>query len=334
MNKFNKLHDKIKYKAFGKVTIQNKRETRKETEKDKPKENEKLWEAQVERAEKEIREIETQEGGKVGQVWEMRKRILGEKKRKVEATAIINPDNKKLIVGRNEIKEVTLNYCKETLSNNEPKEEYKSLIEEKKKAVEDLNKETGGEFVVNKEVFYSKIRKFKQSRKKNYDFLTKGGKKFQEAVFKFSQRMCKEEVFPSEFQNTTLHMVFKGKGRKEVLSDNRFIHSKTWLPRLVEGLVVEGGLREALLGGSSMYQIGGQPRHRPEELVFAMKSIIAKQLKDKKPVIIQCYAIEGYGQHFMSRSLSTKTTVSSTRSFWYNIVLGEIGLIFEQICKR
>ena len=45
-------------------------------------------------------------------------------------------------------------------------------------------------------------------------------------------------------------------------------------------------------------------------------------------------SLEGYGQHFMSRSLSTKTIVSSTWSFWYNIVLGEIGLIFEQICKR
>ena len=97
--------------------------------------------------------------------------------------------------------------------------------------------------------------------------------------------MCTEETFPSEFQNTTLHMVFKGKGRKEVLSDNRFIHSKTWFPRLVEGLVVEGGLRSALIGGSSMYQIGGQPRHRPEELVFVIKSIIAKQLKEKKPMI-------------------------------------------------
>ena len=40
-------------------------------------------------------------------------------------------------------------------------------------------------------------------------------------------------------------------------------------------------------------------------------------------------SLEGYGQHFMSRSLGTKTTVSSTRSFWYNIVLGEIGLISE-----
>ena len=36
-----------------------------------------------------------------------------------------------------------------------------------------------------------------------------------------------------------------------------------------------------------------------------------------------------YGQHIMSRSLGTKMTVSSTRSFWYIIVLGEIGLISE-----
>ena len=32
-------------------------------------------------------------------------------------------------------------------------------------------------------------------------------------------------------------------------------------------------------------------------------------------------SLECYGQHFMSRSLSTKTTVSPARSFWYNKVL-------------
>ena len=32
-------------------------------------------------------------------------------------------------------------------------------------------------------------------------------------------------------------------------------------------------------------------------------------------------SLEGYGQHFMSRLLSTKTTVSPAWSFWYNIVL-------------
>ena len=38
-----------------------------------------------------------------------------------------------------------------------------------------------------------------------------------------------------------------------------------------------------------------------------------------------------YGQHIMSKSLGTKTTDSSTRSFFYIVVLGEIGLISELI---
>ena len=78
------------------------------------------------------------------------------------------------------------------------------------------------------------IAKFKKSGKRNYDFLTKAGPQFQDAIFKFWLRMFKEEDFPEEFQNTTLHMIFikGGKGRKEILLDSRFIcwpcTSGTW----------------------------------------------------------------------------------------------------------
>ena len=73
--------------------------------------------------------------------------------------------------------------------------------------------------------------------------------------------MLAEESFPSSFKNTTLHMVFKGKGRQEDLSCNRFIHCKEWLPRVAESLVVEEGLKQPLIEKSSIYQIGGQPGH-------------------------------------------------------------------------
>ena len=90
-------------------------------------------------------------------------------------------------------------------------------------------------------------------------------------------------------------MIFKGgKGRREILSDNRFIHSKGWFPRLVEGLVVEGGMKEKLIEKSSMFQIGGQPNHAAEELIFVMKSIIAKRMKENKVTIIQCYDISKF----------------------------------------
>ena len=85
-----------------------------------------------------------------------------------------------------------------------------------------------------------------------------------------------------------------GKGKKEILSDNRFIHSKTWMPRLAEALIVEEGMKRPLVEKSTIYQIGGQSSHRPEELVFSIKSVIAKERKEKKPVVIQCWDISKF----------------------------------------
>ena len=67
---------------------------------------------------------------------------------------------------------------------------------------------------------------------------------FQEKVNELCQVMIQKEEISSEFRKTTLHMIYKGKGKHEDLSKNRFIHSKSWFPRLVEGLVVEGTLKE------------------------------------------------------------------------------------------
>ena len=100
--------------------------------------------------------------------------------------------------------------------------------------------------------------------------------------------MFEEEKFPESFQNTTLHMIYKGgKGRREMLPSNRFIHSKSWFPRIAEALLVEEGLKQSLIDGSSIYQIGGQPGHRAAELVFSLKSIISKYRAEGKSIIIQ-----------------------------------------------
>ena len=125
--------------------------------------------------------------------------------------------------------------------------------------------------------------------------IVKANNQFQDGVFKFCQEMIEKEQFPNEFNETTLHMIFKGgKGKKEVLSDNRFIHSKTWMPRLAEALLVEGGMKQPLVEKSTIYQIGGQSKHRPEELIFSIKSLVAKVRNEKKPVILQCWDISKF----------------------------------------
>ena len=128
------------------------------------------------------------------------------------------------------------------------------------------------EFHINKETFYLIIKKFRTSNKKKCDFFVKSGKGFQAAVYKFCQVMFQEENFPTQFSETTLHMIYKGgKGRREKLENNRFIHSKSWFPRTAEACLLEEGMKQALIDGSSMYQIGGQPGHKAEELIFCIK---------------------------------------------------------------
>ena len=190
-----------------------------------------------------MKEIDKLQNGKVGKIWEVKKRIIGGKKALMQATAIVNPATGKISVSKEETIQATLKYCKETLLNNEPEKEFKEEREMKKTIVARYLQQTDGEFQATKETFQYMIEKFRKSRKRNYDFLTKASPGFQDVIFKFCVRMFEEEEFPMEFQNTTLHMVFKGgKRRKEILSDSCFIHCKEFWACTAEGLLVKDGL--------------------------------------------------------------------------------------------
>ena len=250
--RFEKIHDKIKFKAFGKVTIRQRRIPKDKLEvvgKDTAKE---LLEAQQKRAQSEIEDIEKTKRGKVRKVWEIKKKVLGGKKTDVEATAIINPKTGNLALSKGEIKKVSLQYTKETLMSNPIEEGVAEEIEQKKVATRKFLKESGGTFEINKEIFEKVLANFKGSRKRNYDVIVRADKMFQEKVYELCQIMIQKDEIPSEFRKTTLHMIYKGKSKREDLSKNRFFHSKSWFPRLVEGLVVEGTLKKPLVEKSSI----------------------------------------------------------------------------------
>ena len=294
-NRVEKVHNKIKYMAFGKVTIGNKKEQNNEDKTDEEKEEtlKEIVEKQIEAAEAEITEIEKEHKCKAGRIWEIRKRALGGKK-SIDLNAIENPKTGNLAMTKNEIKNITLQYCKETLTQNKPEPEYKETIDQKKKKIENMMKESDGQFKPQYQTFQENISKFRKGGKRNYDFLTKGGEKFQKSMFKVCERMFEKEEFPDQIHETTLHMIYKGKGKREVLSNSRFIHCKDWLARAAEGLVVKDGLKPCLLAGSSKYQVGGQPGHRPEELLFVMKSLVAKYRQNKQKVILQSYDVSKF----------------------------------------
>ena len=188
-----------------------------------------------------------------------------------------------------------MKYCLDTLKDLEPMEGFEKGVRVKKELHDVRMNCEDGKFGIDKDTFKKVINKFKHSGKHNYDFLTKTGPKYQDTIFKFCQRMIQEEIFPKYFQQTTLNMLFKGgKGKKEELASNRFIHSKTWLPLLAKGLVVEAGLKAPLLANSSRYQVGGQEHHRAEELLFCKKSIMAKNLKEGRIQLSKFFDISKY----------------------------------------
>ena len=288
---FNKIHEKIKFQAFGKLNIKKTKDEKVVYENKSAKE---IFDEQTRIAEEEVNKINKAQHSKVGKVWEIKKKIMGNNKSN-EANAVKDPKTNKLVLEKEKIKEVTLEYCINTLTSNEPEEDAKDTIENKKKESRLKLNGNEGEFEINKETFDNVVEKFRKSRKRNYDFLVKSDVKFKNAVFKLCQAMMKYEEFPKAFKNTTLHQIFKGgKGKRETLSDNRFIHSKSWFPRLAEALVVQGGMKGPLVEGSSEYQIGGQPGHRPEELMFVIKSVIAKQRAEGKAIILQCWDISKF----------------------------------------
>ena len=129
-----------------------------------------LYEEELKRAEEEVQNINKGHTSKVGKIWEIRKRIIVGKTACLESTAIVNPENGKVVVSKRQIQEVTLKYCTETLSNNKVGSEYEEIIEAKKKEMKTKLGELGGDFKPQMETFEALVNKFNKSGKKNYDF--------------------------------------------------------------------------------------------------------------------------------------------------------------------
>ena len=251
-------------------------------------EADRLIEKQNKKIEDGVLQIKEGNWGRVGAIWKISQDLKGTK-RGVEAVAIKDPKSGKLVVSIEEIKKVSLEYCLEVLKKNPIKEGFEEDINLKNILHSFRMKEETDEDEepIKKETFDAIVEKFKKSNKRNYDFLVKSSESFKSAVFKFSKRMIEEENYPEDFENTTLHQIFK-RGCKNELSSFRYIHSRTFLPRCTEALVVSGPKKKILESASPM-QCGGLPGHRASEHLFSMLSVIALYLDRGDPFLAQLY---------------------------------------------
>ena len=206
--KVEKVHEKMKWTAFGKTKPRTKKAEAKEKldEGDDEEKAKVLMSKQTERMEAEILKVKAMKQGRATKVFKMREVISGSKKKGKEAHAIIDPETNKIVVSNSAIKEVTLKYCLDVLKNNKPAKEFKQLID-LKEAQHDLRmKDTDNdkEFEISDSNFLETIGKFEAKRSRSYEFIVNTGMEYRLAILKLCRRFIKYEEFPDSFNTTTL----------------------------------------------------------------------------------------------------------------------------------
>ena len=210
---FDKIQDKIKYKAFGKTRIKKRvNRTLEITEgiDDGNNDARELLAKQSKKIEDEILSINKNCSGRVAKVFRMRDVVRGSRKGNQEAHAIVDTETKEVIVNQKIIKEKTLEYNLMNLKNNEPSENVKDLVRIQSELHDSRMEEISEEnFEITEQDFEKVLKKFQRKNKRGYDFLVRAGKEFKKPVYRLCKRMIEDETFPERFEETTLQQISK-----------------------------------------------------------------------------------------------------------------------------
>ena len=292
--KFEKIHNKIKFKSFGKTRIRKQGFVKEDNKRVDQNVIEVITKQKSERLEKEIADLKASSSSRPTRVFKLLENIKGPKKGGLEAVAIVDPETNDLKTSKKEIMETTVKYCVNLLTNNAPDAGYEKDIAIKNKLHEvRMNQKTDNDEMFDAEDFQNAVKRFSAKNKSCYDYLTKAGNTFQDATKILMERIWKSEEIPEGWFFTMLIMLYKGRGLKEIMDNNRFIHSKQWMPRLFEDLVVSK-MKHKVLNKTTKFQIGGMKGHRATEHLFSVKSVIAYYALIEMPLLIQCIDIRKY----------------------------------------
>ena len=309
MKEFDKLQNKVKYKAFGKTKMTTKTATKRKLEVrlkaaaglDEDDTVKAMMRKQYDEMEEQINNLKAAKYGRATNIFKMREKVAGNKKSPQEAHAVKDVATGENVVSNEKIKEVTLEYCVNIFKNNEPEKDVKLLVDvlDKIHDVRMKEEDNDDKMEITKDEFEDTIHKFKSKNKRSYDFLTKAGTDFQNSVFKLCKRLIYEEEFPTRFFETIQHQLWKNKFPKEDLGNHRFLHIKDWLPRCCKALVVNK-MKPSILTAGTKYQIGGLPNHRVEEHLLTIKAIISRITSSSGGTIVKLVDIKAF---FDSESL-------------------------------
>ena len=233
--------------------------------------------------------------GKAAAVFQLRDDILGAKTPSTEPSVVTDPLSGLKLYSSEDIRRVSLTYCKNLLTNREAIGSFKDDL-----AVKDFLHEFHMKEIVendcndlSREQFISTIEALAKKKSSKYEFILKSGPSFKEALFHLCQAVWYTEKIPLSWHKSTLIQIYKGKGDRTILDNIRHIHIKDEIPK-VFGHLVMSAAKDKLFANMSKYQIGAKAGHRPQERLFVLKSIIALNLQNNKSFFLSLYDISKF----------------------------------------
>ena len=281
MNDIDKELNKVKFKAFGKVTVRNELKTTKEMKKVQSEKKELLTNNNADDREIKIKVLEDKitdqvitnqrkklekelcllkdkhkKKGKSAAIFHLKDKVVGKKKAVQEATVMKDPNTQEVLTKRKDIKEASLNYCVDLLTNRTAKAGFeedvrlKDLVHEVRMA-----EDPDDDIKFSPEIFENSLQELKKKNKDNYEFVLKSGSDLKLALFKLFNLVWTYEEKPEQWRKTGIIQLYKGKGERNEFGNQRNIHTKVDIPKLF-GHMVMSKAKDKIIQNMTKYQIG------------------------------------------------------------------------------
>ena len=98
---------------------------------------------------------------------------------------------------------------------------------------------------------------------------------------------------PQQWRNTVIVQIPKKKGKYNIYDNQRNIHIKDYIPKIFEGMIVDKS-KDKIVSNCSKFQVGGIPKHRAQEHLFCVKSVISLYSLLKIPLFIHIFDVSKY----------------------------------------
>ena len=233
--------------------------------------------------------------GNVAAVFKLKEAIVGNKKVTQEPTTLIDPVTKLEVDSVEGIKRISLEYCKNLLTNREPRKGFEDIVRNKINIHNERMKEVveGHEPDLTIEMFYSALERIQRKNPQKYSFILKNGQSFIDSLFFLFKTVWKHEVIPDGWKKTDIVQIFKSKGPQSDISGYRCIHTKIDTRKLF-GEIVTHEIKAKICENISKFQIGAIPGHRPHEHLYIIKNTINHYRKMGKGILLCLYDVSKF----------------------------------------